>query len=100
LPGIARSHNYVKVVHDDLPGKGRAVQRGMLWLEALIALSVMLIFLCYRRISHFSAARMRDYEIAIASREAPGAVRYGEPFYRHVVGRYSTRWYASSLCQS
>ena len=26
-------------------------------------------------------------EIAIASREAPGAVRYNEPAYRHLVGR-------------
>jgi hypothetical protein len=27
------------------------------------------------------------YDIAIASREAPGAVRYNEPAYRHLVGR-------------
>ena len=26
-------------------------------------------------------------DIAIASREAPGAIRYGEPYYRHFVGR-------------
>jgi hypothetical protein len=38
-------------------------------------------------ISHFLPPECGDYEIAIASREAPGAVRYGEPFYRHVVGR-------------
>jgi hypothetical protein len=28
-----------------------------------------------------------DVPIAIASREAPGAVRYHEPFYRHITGR-------------
>ena len=28
-----------------------------------------------------------DIPIAIASREAPGAVRYHEPFYRHLTGR-------------
>ena len=26
------------------------------------------------------------YDVAIASREAPGAVRYHEPFYRHLMG--------------
>jgi len=30
---------------------------------------------------------LRSFEIAIASREAPGAVRNGEPFYRHLMGR-------------
>jgi dolichyl-phosphate beta-glucosyltransferase len=28
-----------------------------------------------------------DYDIAIGSREAPGARRYNEPWYRHVMGR-------------
>lgn len=28
-----------------------------------------------------------EYEVAIASREAPGAVRYNEPYYRHLSGR-------------
>jgi hypothetical protein len=30
---------------------------------------------------------MQDIPIAIASREAPGAQRIGEPEYRHIVGR-------------
>jgi dolichyl-phosphate beta-glucosyltransferase len=29
----------------------------------------------------------QGYGIAIASREVPGAVRHGEPFYRHLMGR-------------
>jgi glycosyltransferase involved in cell wall biosynthesis len=85
---FARSHNYVKVVHDDLPGKGRAVQRGMLLARGTYR------FVCdvdlsmpIDEISHFLPPECGDYEIAIASREAPGAGRYGEPFYRHVVGR-------------
>ena len=28
-----------------------------------------------------------SFDIAIASRELPGAVRYGEPVYRHIMGR-------------
>ncbi len=28
-----------------------------------------------------------SFDLAIASREAPGAIRYGEPIYRHLTGR-------------
>jgi hypothetical protein len=38
-------------------------------------------------INRFLPPVLNDYEIAIASREAPGAVRYDEPAYRHLVGR-------------
>ena len=30
---------------------------------------------------------MEGYDIGIGSREAPGAVRYDEPWYRHLMGR-------------
>jgi dolichyl-phosphate beta-glucosyltransferase len=30
---------------------------------------------------------LNDFDLAIASREAPGAVRYDEPYYRHWGGR-------------
>jgi dolichyl-phosphate beta-glucosyltransferase len=39
----------------------------------------------------------RSYAIAIASREVKGAVRYGEPIYRHIMGRVFNmlvRWLA------
>jgi dolichyl-phosphate beta-glucosyltransferase len=35
----------------------------------------------------FLPPKLEGYDIAIASREAPGAVRYGEPAYRHWIGR-------------
>jgi hypothetical protein len=38
-------------------------------------------------INRFFPPVLPDVDIAIASREAPGAVRYNEPIYRHVVGR-------------
>jgi hypothetical protein len=38
-------------------------------------------------INNFLPPALEGYDIAIASREAPGAVRYGEPYYRHLVGR-------------
>jgi hypothetical protein len=38
-------------------------------------------------VSRFIPPQLNDPDIAIASREAPGAVRYHEPFYRHLGGR-------------
>jgi hypothetical protein len=39
------------------------------------------------QIGRFLPPILDGYDIAIASREAPGAVRYAEPQYRHLVGR-------------
>jgi len=38
-------------------------------------------------IAHFLPPEQEGYDIAIASREAKGAKRIGEPLYRHLVGR-------------
>jgi hypothetical protein len=38
-------------------------------------------------VEHFLPPEREGYDIAIGSREAKGAVRYGEPHYRHIVGR-------------
>ncbi|MEM5775055.1 MAG: glycosyltransferase, partial [Anaerolineaceae bacterium] len=94
----ARRLPYVKVMHEARRGKGLAVQRGM--LEA----SGRYRFICdadlsmpIEEVNRFLPPAMPDTPIAIASREAPGAVRYGEPEYRHVVGRvFNTlvRWIA------
>jgi glycosyltransferase involved in cell wall biosynthesis len=85
---FAREHGYVNVVHDDQAGKGRAVQTGMLLAKGAYR------FVCdvdlsmpVAEITRFLPPNLDGYDIAIASREAPGAVRYGEPFSRHMVGR-------------
>jgi hypothetical protein len=38
-------------------------------------------------INRFFPPALDDFELAIASREAPGAIRYNEPSYRHLGGR-------------
>ena len=38
-------------------------------------------------INRFIPPALNDFDIAIASREARGAVRYNEPAFRHLVGR-------------
>ena len=78
----------LRVLREARRGKGLAVRRGM--LEATGEYR----FICdadlsmpIDQINRFLPPELQDYDIAIASREAAGAVRYGEPFYRHWVGR-------------
>lgn len=85
---FAATHSYARVIHVDLPGKGRAVQTGMLAARGEFR------FICdvdlsmpIEEIKNFLPPKQSNYDIAIASREAKGAVRYGEPHYRHIVGR-------------
>jgi dolichyl-phosphate beta-glucosyltransferase len=79
----------VQLLHS-APGKGIAVKTGML------AGRGDYLFICdadlampISEIGKFfpPALPVHAYDIAIASREAPGAVRYDEPFYRHLMGR-------------
>ncbi len=76
------------VLHDDRPGKGLAIQAGMLAARGEYR------FICdadlsmpVQEITRFIPPSLQGVDIAIASREAPGAVRYNEPALRHFVGR-------------
>lgn len=69
-------------------GKGAAVRRGMLEAQGQYR------FMCdadlsmpVEEISKFIPPVLENFDVAIASREAQGAVRYNEPAYRHVGGR-------------
>jgi dolichyl-phosphate beta-glucosyltransferase len=71
-------------------GKGAAVKHGMLHAQGDYC------FICdadlampIAEIAKFlpPAAKPGSFDVAIASREAPGAVRYDEPAYRHTMGR-------------
>jgi dolichyl-phosphate beta-glucosyltransferase len=85
---FAEDHSYLKLFAGEPRGKGRAVKRGM--LEACGEYR----FICdadlsmpIEEVAKFLPPRLDHYEIAIASREAKGARRYGEPWYRHLMGR-------------
>ena len=78
----------LKVRHEDTRGKGWAVKQGML------AACGEYRFICdadlsmpIEEITRFLPPALGDTPIAIASREAPGAVRYDEPPSRHLIGR-------------
>lgn len=72
------------------PGKGAAVKVGMLAAQgdyrficdADLAMPIEEIV---KFLPPIQPPEM--FDIAIASREAPGAVRYNEPLYRHIMGR-------------
>jgi len=38
-------------------------------------------------LNRFLPPQLENFDLAIASREAPGAIRYNEPYYRHLGGR-------------
>ncbi len=84
----ASRYRNLRVIQEQGRGKGMAVRRGM--LEA----GGQYRFMCdadlsmpVEEISKFLPPVLPDLDIAIASREAPGAVRYDEPRYRHLGGR-------------
>ena len=69
-------------------GKGLAVREGM------FRASGQYRFMCdadlsmpISEINRFLPPALKEFDIAIASREAPGSVRYNEPGYRHWGGR-------------
>lgn len=84
----ALHHPNLIVHHEKQPGKGNAVRRGMLEARGEYR------FICDADLSmpieelrKFLPPVLNDFDIAIGSREAPGAIRYHEPIYRHFGGR-------------
>lgn len=81
-------HPNLRLYREELRGKGRAVRRGMMETKGEYR------FICdadlsmpIENVNSFLPPRLGDFDIAIASREVPGAVRYNEPAYRHWIGR-------------
>ena len=80
-------HKNFRVIQTER-GKGAAVKRGMLEAQGEYR------FMCdadlsmpVEEIPKFIPPVLNDFDIAIASREVEGSVRYNEPKYRHFGGR-------------
>jgi len=78
----------IAYLHEATQGKGAAVRTGVM------AASGEYIIFCdadlavpIEEADNFLPPRLPDCDIAIGSREAKGARRYGEPFRRHLMGR-------------
>lgn len=85
---IAADHACLRLIRAKHGGKGHAVKTGMLQAKGEYA------FLCdadlampITELPKFLPPHQNGYQIAIGSREGAGAVRYNEPFYRHLMGR-------------
>jgi len=86
--GFAQQHQNLRVIQNDQRGKGLAIQRGVqeakgeyvFFCDADLSMPV-------EEIKKFIPPQLSNVEVAIGSREAPGAVRYDEPYYRHITGR-------------
>jgi glycosyltransferase involved in cell wall biosynthesis len=85
---FASRYPNLRVLHEVQRGKGHAVRRGMLEAEGEYR------FICdadlsmpIEEVNLFLPPHLNDFDIAIGSREAAGAVRYDEPAYRHLGGR-------------
>jgi glycosyltransferase involved in cell wall biosynthesis len=85
---FAQKHKTVRVIQNDQRGKGRAIQRGIKETQGEY------LFMCdadlsmpIEEITKFIPPQLSKVDIVIGSREAPGAVRYNEPPYRHITGR-------------
>ena len=77
----------LRVLHEDQPGKGRAIRRGILEACGEYRFIADADFsMPIEEVTRFLPPTCQS-DIMIASREAPGAVRYGEPLYRHFTGR-------------
>ena len=78
----------VHALHCEQRGKGLAVRQGMLAARGEYR------FICdvdlsmpITEINRFLPPLLKEGAVAIASREAPGAQRFNEPEYRHIIGR-------------
>lgn len=83
-----KDHSNLVVIQEHQKGKGNAVRRGMLVARGEYR------FICDADLSmpiedlaKFLPPVSGDFDVAIGSREAPGAIRYNEPPYRHIGGR-------------
>lgn len=84
----AANHPYIRVMTELTQGKGAAVRSGMM------AAGGDYLFICdadlsmpIEEVNKFLPPTLDGYDIAIASREAPGSKRIGEPETRHIMGR-------------
>lgn len=85
---IAQRMPALRVLSEQQRGKGLAVRRGMLEARGQYR------FICdadlsmpIEQVNRFLPPQLPDPAVAIGSREVRGAVRYGEPAYRHLIGR-------------
>ncbi len=88
VEAAAREHGEIRLVRLAHAGKGSAVRAGMLEARGEYRfLADADLSMPIEQVERFLPPNMADFEVAIGSREAPGARRIGEPPSRHAMGR-------------
>ncbi|MCJ7512237.1 MAG: glycosyltransferase family 2 protein [Anaerolineales bacterium] len=84
----ARRIPWIRVLQEPRRGKGAAVRQGMLAAQGQFRfIADADLSMPIEQVLGFLPPGLSEMDIAIASREAPGAARYGEPPHRHLIGR-------------
>ncbi len=85
---FAREFPFIAVLDEPDQGKGAAVRTGMLAASGdFLFMADADLSMPIAEINKFLPPALTNYDVAIGSREVPGAVRYNEPEYRHIMGR-------------
>jgi len=89
IRSYAQKHPGIRGLNENRRGKGIAVKSGMLEAQGDYR------FMCdadlsmpITELNRFLPPQLENFDLVIASREAPGAIRYNEPIYRHLGGRF------------
>lgn len=95
---FADEFSYMRVLDEPRQGKGAAVKTGMLAGRGdYLFIADADLSMPIEEVTKFLPKNLGEYDVAIGSREAPGAVRYDEPESRHLMGRVFNlivRWLA------
>lgn len=79
---------FLFVLDEPTQGKGAAVRTGMTAAKGeYLFMADADLSMPIEEVSKFMPPVLDGYDVAIASREIKGAVRYNEPVYRHLMGR-------------
>ena len=85
---FSNQFSFIKGLFEKNPGKGAAVRCGMHQAQGEF------LFMCdadlsmpIEEVNQFLPPRLEGFQVAIASREAPGSIRFDEPLSRHLGGR-------------
>lgn len=85
---FAQQHDFIRLIRNPHGGKGAAIKTGVSQGRGqYLVLSDTDLSVPIEEIVKFLPPALNGYDVAIASREAPGAERIDEPYYRHLMGR-------------
>jgi glycosyltransferase involved in cell wall biosynthesis len=88
VEAAARENPGIRLVRLSHGGKGWAVRGGMLEARGQYRfLADADLSMPIENLERFLPSRLTDFDVAIGSREAPGAHRFHEPIGRHLMGR-------------